>query len=198
MRYSVPLAAAREAVRPTPLADVLESLKRAGAIESYRVEGDELAVEADTAAEVAALFREAAIGPMAPGTFHTPPAPPANRMSQVGADTDEVCRGITTARRAEFVRARDARATYVRASAEYYAQVRAFTHARAFQKLSKQRRNIWRLHAEGFTQREAAFLLGCSQSAVERAIIFVRPLAGLRRTSRTISRGQGRKKTRGS
>lgn len=181
MRYTIPLEVARESVGRQSLVDILDNLVADHVIQSYRVDGDRLIVEADAGVEAAFIMAAQIQETTRPaGSFHTPALPAIlGHQHDPGAD----------------LRTRDAGRVHAEAAEAYYTAAEAFTRTRAFQRLPKRRRAIWRLHAQGLTKYEIAEKLGCPSGAVARAILALRPLAGLRRTSRTIPRGPQKRTT---
>lgn len=175
MRYVIPVEAAREAAGQVPIIEALDTLIASGLIQSYRIIGGDLIVEADAGVEAAFIMAAQVADTARPaGTLHTPAATGSSGRQDY-ADT---------------VHSTDAGRLRAETSAVYYSQAEAFTRTAAFRKLPERRRAVWRLHAQGLTKYEIAERLGCPSGAVARAVLAIRPKAGLRRTSRTISRGR--------
>ncbi len=174
MRYEIAIEAAREAVHPTPLADVLASLLQARVIDAFETGPEMLVIHADPGLECAFLVAEAGEPTRPTGSMHVLPAVAGrNRDKQM-----------------ETIRARDAGRLHAETTAAYYSAAEAFVGTRAYRALPERRRAIWRLHAKGLSKYEIATELGCPSGAVARAILAIRPKAGLRRTARAIPRGR--------
>lgn len=178
MRYEIPIEDARGAVKPAALPDVLMGLLRARVIEAFELTDSTLVIHADTGLEAAFVVEQESASRRALGTMQV-------RDGRV-RDVDS---GATRSRDADLLRSHDAGQIHAEASAEYYSRAEAFTRTRRFRALSKRRRDIWRLHARGLSKYEIADELGVPSGAVARAILFLRPKAGLRRTARAIRRG---------
>lgn len=168
MRYTLSTAAAREAVHPTPLVDVLKSLRENGVIRSFAIQGDQLVIDMDPGVEVPFAIESNLQDPRMLGGIKTG-----------ASDHGSPDRWDRSAGALEFETTR-----------AYYARAEAFTHTAAFRRLSPHRRAIWRLHARGMTKYEIADELCCPSGSVARAVLMIRPQAGLPRTERTIPRGR--------
>lgn len=168
MRYTISTATAREAVHPTPLVDVLKSLRDNGVVRSFAIHGDQLVLDMDPGVEIPFILDETTRDPRMDGGAWRGSAP-----SGSGVNRDRVAGSL------EFETTR-----------AYYARAEAFTHTAAFRRLSPHRRAIWRLHARGMTKYEIADELCCPSGSVARAVLMIRPQAGLPRTERTIPRGR--------
>lgn len=185
MRYIVSMKAVREAVGRTNPEEVFATLLDNKLIQSYRVDvvRDEVVVDADAGVEAAFIMAAQTEDTARPaGTLHT--------VSALDLASDARRSG-----HADDLRDRDAGRIHAEAASSYYSQAEAFTRSAAFRKLPERRRRIWRLHAQGLTKYEIAEALGYPSGAVARAILAVRPKAGLRRTTRTIPRGVQGKRT---
>lgn len=182
MRYVIPVQAAREAVSPAVLVDVLQSLLESGVIERFEVDPPgspgSLVVNADAGLEAAFVLASESERRRPSGSIHF------SATSESG-NPDRV---LTYMREGDAGRLR-AESTYA-----YYSQAEAFTHTRAFRKLTARRRAIWRLHASGLSKYEIAVELEVPSGAVKRAVAAVRPLAGLGRATRAIPRGRRQRK----
>ncbi len=174
--YEVSTEVARAAVRPADLRDTLESLRASGAIRSFAIEGDVLRVDADQFVEFwlgeEDANERAALDPSAR-------IPEARSIRDVLWEPEPAPQPIGAARR----RGRAAARLRAEARSAYYEQALAFVGTSAYRRLSAARRAIWRLHAQGLSEREVAEQLQCSSGAVARALAAMRPLAGLPRVT---------------
>ncbi len=175
MRYTVPVKIAQDAVGHASLFGVLESLLANRVIRSFEITDDEVSIVADPGLELSFL---AAPEPRAVGT--------ARVLRAVPGRADDRLRAL---------RERDAGRLHAETTAAYYAQAQAFVGTRAFKALPPKRRAVWRLHARGLTKYEIVEELGIPQATVAQAILAVRPLAGLRRTERSVPRGPQKRKS---
>lgn len=73
---------------------------------------------------------------------------------------------------------------------EYYHRAEVFMVSRAFLRLPKVVRGVWRLHARGVSNSEAAKRLGVTPTVVRSAVTRVRVAAGLPKVTSTIGHGR--------
>lgn len=182
-RYTIPTEQARAAVKPTPLVDVLRSLKDNGLIQSFEIVGADLHIEADQSTELAVAFEDATAFPVPFGAHrqNVPRGETSERPYKLGRSDDHRLGGSV---RQTYVGANSPAKLNFETKRAYYEQAQAFVGTTAFRRLSPHKRAIWRLHAQGRSKYEIADELCCPSGSVARAIGAIRPLAGLDRATR--------------